>query len=89
VLLAVYTPDGSGVRATDIASIAGATLTTTSMSLAKLEDESLVTKRFPLRDARSVKYYLTSVGREYVKPMVDALTKFGQNVAAAAQIQDK
>ena len=88
VLLALRTPDGSGKMAAELAEITGSSASLVSMTVNGLEKNgALVERRFPLRDGRLVKIYLTDEGRTRADVMHLALMGY-QNCEAVKGMQE-
>ncbi len=81
LLLALLTKDGSGTSHAELITrtrLKGAHI---SMCLAAMEKAWLVERRFPLRDGRTIRIYLTAPGKKRSETMLTALT--GQKLANA------
>lgn len=90
VLLAVLTPDGTGVAFGDVVCRTGLSPSHASMAIDSLTKARLLEKRYPLRDGRTVTAYLTPVGVVRATGMLRAIDDLrGQKVATAEQTAEK
>lgn len=74
----------------ELAEMTSAKLSLVSMSVAELVQQGLVTRRYPYRDSRTVRAYLTDSGREKADGLHEVLMTYAaaQNSAIASQMQD-
>jgi hypothetical protein len=90
ILLALLTPDCSGLLVSELADATGYKMSLVSTTVSSLIDETKAEKRYPYRDSRTVRVYLTPKGREEASGFRDAIFAYceGQNRAVAAQMQE-
>lgn len=87
-MLALLTPDRTGLTVSDLAAATQLRTSNITMGVDVLESGALAERRFPERDKRTVRVYLTEKGRAKAESMHAALASYAQNVATAAQTQE-